>query len=130
LDLDCAVNRVEHAREFGKYTVAGSVRDPTSMASDELVDYSATGGQRRDRSFFIAVHQAAVALDIRGEDCSETSLERRSLHSSLTFGNSRLPSSNAARVDPALAELKAPFELLTSSLTGAREPTRPQYSRG
>ena len=53
----------------------------------KLVDYSATGGQRRDRRFFIAVHQSAVALDIRGEDCSETSLERRSLHSGLTFGN-------------------------------------------
>jgi hypothetical protein len=50
-----------------------------------LVEYSATGGQRRDRRFFIAVHQSAVALDIRGEDCSETSLERRSLHSGLTF---------------------------------------------
>jgi hypothetical protein len=113
LDLDCAVNRVEYAREFGKYAIAGGVRDPTSMASDKLVDYSATGGQRRDRRFFIAVHQSAVALDIRGEDCSETSLERRSLHSGLTFGNCRLPSSNGsgrsdfARVYPALAELKA-----------------------
>jgi hypothetical protein len=113
LDLDCAVNRIEYAHEFGKHAVAGGVRDPTSMASDELVNYSATGGQRRDRSFFIAVHQSAVALDIRGEDCSETSLERRSLHTGLTFANSRLPSdigsgrSDFARVDPALAELRA-----------------------
>ena len=83
LDLDRATNCVENAREFGEHTVAGGVRDPTSMIRDELVDNGATGGQRGHRRFFVAVHQAAASLDIRGEDCRETSLERRSLHPSL-----------------------------------------------
>ena len=80
LDLDRAMNRVEHAREFGEHAVAGCVRDPASMPRDEVVDKAATGGQRCHRRFFVAVHQAAIALDIRGKDCRQTSLKRRSLH--------------------------------------------------
>jgi hypothetical protein len=80
LDLDRAMNRVEHAREFGEHAVAGCVRDPASMPRDEVVDKAATGGQRCHRRFFAAVHQAAIALDIRGKDGRQTSLKRRSLH--------------------------------------------------
>jgi hypothetical protein len=50
------------------------------MPRDEVVDKAATGGQRCHRRFFVAVHQAAIALDIRGKDCRQTSLKRRSLH--------------------------------------------------
>jgi hypothetical protein len=50
------------------------------MPQDELVDDGATGGQRRHCRFFISVHQSAVALDIGGKDCHETSFDRRSLH--------------------------------------------------
>jgi hypothetical protein len=50
------------------------------MPGDELVDKGTMRRQRRHRRFFIAVHQAAVALDIRGEDCRQTSLERGSFH--------------------------------------------------
>jgi len=81
LDLDRGANCVENARELGEHAVAGGIRDPTSMPRDELVDKGPTGGQRGHRRFFVAMHQAAVALDIRDEDCRETSLERRGLHS-------------------------------------------------
>jgi hypothetical protein len=60
LDLDRAANRVENAREFGQYAIAGGVRDPTSIPADELVDYGATSGQRRHRRFLVALHQATV----------------------------------------------------------------------
>ena len=36
--------------------------------------------QCRHCRFFVAMHQAAVVLDIRGEDRHQTSLERRGLH--------------------------------------------------
>jgi hypothetical protein len=55
------------------------------MPGDELVDKGTMRGQRRHRRFFIAVHQAAVALDIRGEDCRQTSLERGSFHPKKPF---------------------------------------------
>jgi hypothetical protein len=50
------------------------------MLGDELVDKGTIRGQRRHRRFFIVVHQPAVARDIRGEDCRQTSLERGSFH--------------------------------------------------
>ena len=75
LDFDGAANRIEDAREFGEHAIPGSVRDPTSMSGDELVHHGATGGQCRHCRFFVAMHQSAVVLDIRGEDCHQTSLE-------------------------------------------------------
>jgi hypothetical protein len=61
LDLDRAVNCVEHAGEFGEHAVARGIRDPASMLGNELVGKDTTGGQRRHRRFFVAMHQAAVA---------------------------------------------------------------------
>jgi hypothetical protein len=80
LDLNGAANRVENARKFGEHAVPGRISDPASMPHDELVDKGATGGQRRHCRFLIPAHQAAVTLDIRGEDRRETSLDRRGLH--------------------------------------------------
>ena len=80
LDLDRTVNRVEHADEFGEHAIAGGVRDPPSMLPDQIVDYRTTGRQCRHRRLFVAMHQAAVALDIGGEDRHKPSLDRRSLH--------------------------------------------------
>jgi hypothetical protein len=37
------------------------------MLRDELVDHGPAGRQRGHRFFFIAVHQAAVTLDIGGK---------------------------------------------------------------
>ena len=68
LDLDRAPDRVKDAGEFGEYTVTGSVRDPASMLRDKVIDNGAAGRQCRHRRFFVAMHQAAVTLDIRGED--------------------------------------------------------------
>src|SRR4029077_4306058 len=80
LDLDGATDRVEDAGEFGQHAVAGGVCDAAPIPRDELVDERTTGGQRRHRRFLIAMHQAAVALDIGSEDCRKTPLERGSLH--------------------------------------------------
>ena len=74
LDFDCAAHCINNAPEFGEYAVAGGVGDPTSMTRDELVDNGAAGGQRGHCRFFVAVHQAAVALDIRCEDGHQSSL--------------------------------------------------------
>jgi hypothetical protein len=80
LDLERAVDRVEHADEFGEHAIAGGVRNPPSMFPDQIVDYRPTGRQCRHRRLFVAMHQTAVALDIGGEDRHKPSLDRRSLH--------------------------------------------------
>jgi hypothetical protein len=68
LAFDRTANCIEHTREFCEHAVAGGVRDPASMPGDELVDNGTTGRQCRHRRFFVAMHQAAVALDIGCED--------------------------------------------------------------
>jgi hypothetical protein len=80
LNLDCTENGIEDADKFGEHTIAGRVCDATSMPADEAVDHGAMGGQCCHCRLFITVHQAGIALDIRGEDGRETSLDRRSLH--------------------------------------------------
>jgi hypothetical protein len=80
LDFDGALHCIKNTREFGEHAVAGGVGNSTSMTGDEVVNDSATGGQRGHRRLLVAVHQAAISLDIGREDCCETSLERRSLH--------------------------------------------------
>ena len=80
MDLDRAVDRVKHAREFRKHAISRCVRDPAPMPPDLLVDECTTGGQHCHCRFFIAVHQPAVAFDIRGENCRETSLDWRRFH--------------------------------------------------
>ena len=56
LDLDRAMNRVKHAREFRKHAISRGVRDPASMPPNQVVDECTTGGQRRHCCFFVAVH--------------------------------------------------------------------------
>src|SRR5271169_4570702 len=73
LDLDRTVHRVDYTHKFGEHTIARGVRDPASIPPDQLVDYSAMGGQCHQRRFFVAVHQSAVALDIGSEDRSKMS---------------------------------------------------------
>jgi hypothetical protein len=68
LDLDRAVHGIDYTCEFGEHAVAGRVRNPTFVPCNELVDHGTVRGQNRERSFFIAVHQAAVALDICCQD--------------------------------------------------------------
>jgi hypothetical protein len=80
LDLDCTPNCVEHAGKFGEHAIAGGVRDPASILSNELVDDGPAGRQRVHRRLFVTVHQAAVALDIGGKDCRKPSFEWRCLH--------------------------------------------------
>jgi hypothetical protein len=60
LDLDRTANRVEHA-------IAGGIRNPASMLSNELVDDGPAGRQCVHRRHLVAVHQAAITLDIGGK---------------------------------------------------------------
>src|ERR1700745_2095458 len=43
LNFDRTANRVERAGEFGEHAIAGGVRDPASMLSNELVEDGAAG---------------------------------------------------------------------------------------
>ena len=73
-------NCIEYTREFGKHTVAGSVREAAPMPGDELVDKGPTGRQCRHGPFFIAMHESAVALDIRCEDRREAPFQLGCFH--------------------------------------------------
>jgi hypothetical protein len=67
LDLDRAANASSRLANSASTLSPAvfAIRDPTSMPGDKLVDKGTMRGQRRHRRFFIAVHQAPVALDIR-----------------------------------------------------------------
>jgi hypothetical protein len=80
LDFDRAVNRLKNAGKLSEHAVAGRVRNSTSITRYQLIDKSPTNGQSYHRCFLVAVHKATVALDISGENCHQTPLERRSLH--------------------------------------------------
>jgi len=80
LDLDCTANRIEHTHEFGEHAVASGVRNPPSMPGDQLVDDATTGRQCRHCRFFVAVHQATIALNICCEDRREAPFQFGCFH--------------------------------------------------
>jgi hypothetical protein len=80
LDFGCTAYCIEHAREFGKHAVAGGVGDAAPMPGDELVDKGPTSRQCCHCHFFVAMHQAAVTLDIRCEDSREAPFQLGCFH--------------------------------------------------
>jgi hypothetical protein len=74
-----ALHSVNCASELRKNTIARRVRYATPVVSNELVEDRASFGQALERADFVSAHEAAVALDIRCEDCDEASADFRSV---------------------------------------------------
>ena len=68
----CSVNG---ASKFGKDTVARRVRYAAPVFSNEPVENRAPFGEALERADLVSAHEAAVALDIRCEDCDEASAD-------------------------------------------------------
>jgi hypothetical protein len=62
---------------MSKDTVARCVRCAPPVFPNEPVEDCAPFGQPLERADLIAAHEAAVALDIRCEDCDEASADFR-----------------------------------------------------
>ena len=80
LNSDRARDRVEHARELGQHAVAGGGCNPDAMIEDQVVDCRAARRKRRHRRLFVAVYQAAIVLDIGGDDRGKLPFELGCLH--------------------------------------------------
>jgi hypothetical protein len=58
-----------YAPELRQKPIASRLDDPTSMLTDLGVNqFTPMRLQRRDRTFFVGAHEAAVTGDIRGEN--------------------------------------------------------------
>jgi hypothetical protein len=77
LCVHSALNGVNGASEFGKDTIARRVRYAAAMFPNEPVEDCAPFGQPFERTDLVSAHQAAIALDIRCEDCDEASADFR-----------------------------------------------------
>ena len=75
LRLDCGLHRLNGATELRKDTVARRVRYAAPVVPNEPVEDCAPFGQALERADFVSVHETAVALNIRCEDCDEASAD-------------------------------------------------------
>jgi hypothetical protein len=75
LGLYRALHSFNCASELRKDTIARRVRYAAPMLPNEPVEDRAPFGQSLERADLISAHQAAVALDIRCEDCDEASAD-------------------------------------------------------
>ena len=75
LRLHRALHRLHSAPELGKYTIARRVRYAAPMVPNEPVEYRAPFGQPLERADLVSVHEAAVAFDIRCEDCDKATAD-------------------------------------------------------
>jgi len=80
LDLNGALYGGKYAGEFGENAVTGRAADPAAVLRDDRVGDGSMGRERRQRVFLGDAHQAAIPLDIGGEDGDELPLERRRFH--------------------------------------------------
>jgi hypothetical protein len=72
--------------EIGDETVASRVEDPTSMRAYQTIDDDPVYREGAERADLIEPHQAAVALDIGGEDRSELPFDRAGFQGSAPPG--------------------------------------------
>jgi len=68
---------------YGSNDAGNSARTPSPavpqilpVLRDDRVGDGSMGRERRQRVFLVDAHQAAIPLDVGGEDCDELSLER------------------------------------------------------
>jgi hypothetical protein len=80
LDLNGALYGSNDAGEFGENAVTGRAADAAAVLRDDRVGNGSMGRECRQRVFLVDAHQAAISLDVGGEDCDELSLERRRFH--------------------------------------------------
>ena len=75
LCLHGALHGVNDASELRKDTVASRIRYTAPVFRNEPDEDCAPFGQRLERADLISAHEAAIALDIRCEDCDEASAD-------------------------------------------------------
>jgi hypothetical protein len=79
LRLHRALNGVNGACELGKDTVARRIRYAAPVFPNDRVKDRAPFSQPFQRTDLVNAHEAAVAFDIRCEDCDEASADIRSV---------------------------------------------------
>jgi len=67
---------VDGAGEISDEAIARRVEDPTAMRAYQPIDDDPVRGEGAERAHLVLPHQAAVALDIGGEDRGELPFDR------------------------------------------------------
>ena len=80
LDLDAASHRLDGAREFGQYAVAGGAHDAPAVAGDPLAHGRAVLGQGLERRLLVQAHQPAIAGDVGRENGGELAFDPLRFH--------------------------------------------------
>jgi hypothetical protein len=75
LRLHRALHGFNRTPKFGKHTIARRVRYAAPVFMNESVEDCAPFGQSLERADLISAHEAAIAFDIRCEDCDEASAD-------------------------------------------------------
>jgi hypothetical protein len=76
LNLDGTLHGIHSTGEVGDDTIASRAEDPAPMRGDQPISDDPICGERAKRANLVDAHEAAVALDIGGEDCGELSFDR------------------------------------------------------
>jgi hypothetical protein len=77
LGLYRTLHGVHRTPELRKNTIARRVRYAAPVVTNEPVEDGASFGQPFERAHLVSAHEAAVALNIRCEDCDEASADVR-----------------------------------------------------
>ena len=83
LHLHGAIQRIDHALEFGQHAIAGGAGDAAIVGGDQIVDDQAVAGQGRKRLRLVPLHMPTVTLDIGGEDGDQPAFQSRRFHGRL-----------------------------------------------
>ena len=80
LHLHGAIERIDHALEFGQDAVAGGAGDAAAMGGDQIVDDQAVAGQGRKGRGLVLLHMPTITLDIGGEDGDQPAFQSWRFH--------------------------------------------------
>ena len=75
LDTERTLERIDSAREFGKYAIASSVRDAAAMLRDQAIHYIAVRREQAKGAALVNVHQSGIAGYIGAEDGRKASVD-------------------------------------------------------
>ena len=82
LYLDSTFNGINCAGELGNKAIARGAEDPAPMRGDQSISDDPVCGEGAERAHLIPAHEAAVTLDIGGENRGELSFDRVRFHGS------------------------------------------------